>query len=76
VQRFRFTAPRADDAIVAELDYPGWCAWVNDEPAAVRPAALPGLKPWHRAVAVPAGEVLLEFRYRPFRSRTIGCGGG
>lgn len=74
VQRFRFDAPRADDAIVAELDYPGWCAWVNGRPAAIRPAALPGLRPWHRAVAVPAGEVLLEFRYRPFRSRLLGCG--
>jgi hypothetical protein len=74
VQRFRFTAPRADDAIVAELDYPGWCAQVNGAPAPIRPAALPGLKAWHRAVAVPAGEVLLEFHYRPFRARLGGCG--
>ena len=74
VQRFRFKAARADDAIVAELDYPGWCAWVNGQPAPIRPAALPGLKPWHRAVAVPQGEVLLEFRYRPFRARLGGCG--
>ncbi len=74
VQRFRFRAPRADDAIVAEMDYPGWCAQVNGAPAPIRPAALPGLEPWHRAVAVPAGEVLLEFRYRPFRARVAGCG--
>jgi hypothetical protein len=76
VQRFRFNAARADDAIVAELDYPGWCAWVNGEAAPIRPAALPGLKPWHRAVAVPAGPVELTFRYRPFRSRIAGCGAG
>jgi hypothetical protein len=74
VQRFRLQAPRADDAIVAELDYPGWCARVNGVPAPIRAAGLPGLKPWHRAVAVPQGEVLIEFRYQPFRARLSGCG--
>lgn len=75
VQRFRIEVAHADEAIVAELDYPGWCATVNGNAVEIRPAAIDGIKPWHRAVTVPAGSVELAFRYRPLQARFFGCPG-
>ena len=75
VQRFRIEVAHPDEAIVAELDYPGWCATVNGNAVEIRPAAIDGIKPWHRAVTVPAGSVELAFRYRPLQARFFGCPG-
>lgn len=46
--------------VVTEGYDPGWRAWVDGEPAAVRRA-----NAIFRAVAVPAGEHVVEMRYRP-----------
>ncbi len=75
LQSFRIEVEHADEAIIAELDYPGWCATVNGAPTQIRPAEIAGLKPWHRAVSVPAGTVELVFRYQPLRARFFGCPG-
>lgn len=72
-QRFHLQVPAADTAIAAELVYPGWCATVNDRPTPIEPATLGTLRTPLRAVAVPAGEVVLEFTYHPLRRALFGC---
>jgi hypothetical protein len=58
------------DAILVFADsyYPGWKAFVDGQEALIRRANL-----FFRAVALPAGDHTVEFRYEP-RSFTIGLG--
>lgn len=51
---------------VSDSYYPGWSAFIDDQPVPVMRANLN-----YRAISVPAGEHLVEFRYEP-RSVQIG----
>ena len=53
-------APRRGFLFVADQYYPGWRAWVNDSPAPLLRANYA-----FRLVEVPAGESVVEFRFRP-----------
>jgi hypothetical protein len=52
--------------VVSEAYYPGWQAWIDDEPTTIHPANV-----MMRSVLVPAGKHQVRFEYRP-RSVVIG----
>lgn len=56
----RVSAPTRGFVQLADQYYPGWRATVNGEPAAILRADF-----LFRAVEVPGGESVVEFRYRP-----------
>ncbi|MBI5208349.1 MAG: hypothetical protein HY927_00075 [Elusimicrobia bacterium] len=58
--RLRVDAPRAGFVFLGDNHFPGWVALLDGRPARI-------LRSWltFRAVAVPAGKSVLEFRYRP-----------
>jgi hypothetical protein len=58
--RFRVHADGAAVLVTSDLDLPGWSATVDGRSTAVRPANVA-----MRAVAVPAGDHVVAFRYRP-----------
>jgi hypothetical protein len=72
-QHFRIRAEAADEAIVSEQRYPGWCAWVNGEPAEIHAVSIDGLETPFRGVAVRAGVNDIVFEYRPLRAMLFGC---
>ncbi len=47
--------------IFSEIDYPGWQVWINGQ-------RVPALRAYGllRAVAAPAGDLTIQWRYRPF----------
>ncbi|MCC6728886.1 MAG: hypothetical protein IT208_06055 [Chthonomonadales bacterium] len=55
----RVAAPTAAELRLADLWYPGWQASVDDRPAPI------GRDGVFRRVVIPAGEHVVEFRYRP-----------
>jgi len=61
-ERVKIVASMAADGIVVLADswYPGWDAWLDDEPTTILRADYA-----FRAVAVPRGRHTIEFRYRP-----------
>lgn len=73
VQRFDLHADRSELAVVSEIAYPGWCAWVNGRSVPIQHAILGGKVTPLRAVPVLPGDNFIEFRYRPFSSLLIGC---
>ncbi|NLD71828.1 MAG: YfhO family protein [Chloroflexi bacterium] len=56
-------AASAGYLVLADLDYPGWRAWVDGQPAPI--ITVDGL---FRAVELPTGDHRVEFRYLPLRS--------
>lgn len=54
-------ADQAGYLVLNDAYYPGWLAWVNDAPVTVHRA-----NAMFRAVAVPAGESVVQFRYEPW----------
>ena len=56
----RVQAPAPGFVVLADQDFPGWSATVGGRPAAILRANYA-----FRAVEVPAGESVVEFRYRP-----------
>ena len=46
--------------LLADTFYPGWRAWVNGEEREIR-----RVNGWMRAVPVPAGRAIVDFRYYP-----------
>lgn len=66
LQRYRGHLERADEIIFAELDYPGWQAWVDGTRVAHHRAQIDDIPPLLRAVDVAAGEHVVEWRYCPF----------
>jgi hypothetical protein len=59
-ERLRVTSTGASVLVVASQYFPGWQATIDGRPTPIRPANLA-----MRAVAVPDGTHVLEFRYRP-----------
>ena len=72
-QRFRIHTLRAEQAIVSEIAYPGWCARVNGKPVRIDKAKLGGVETPLRAVMLSAGDNEIEFRYRPYYALAFGC---
>ncbi|MBD8527134.1 hypothetical protein [Pseudomarimonas arenosa] len=70
---FRFSLTNADTVVVSELTYPGWCAFLNDQPTAIHNAVLGGREIPLRAIKAPPGDHRLRFEYRPFAARIGGC---
>jgi hypothetical protein len=62
--RIHVKAAKPATLVVAETDYPGWEATVNGAPAPILRANVA-----FRAVEVPAGESVVEFRFRPPSAR-------
>ncbi len=50
--------------VLSDTYYPGWKAWLDDEPVPILRANL-----IFRAVALPAGEHVVEFRFEPVSLR-------
>jgi hypothetical protein len=59
-ERLRVTSRGAAVLVVASQVFPGWQATIDGRPTPIRPANLA-----MRAVAVPDGTHVVEFRYRP-----------
>jgi hypothetical protein len=74
LQEYRIRASRTEQAVISEVAYPGWCAYVNGKAVQIEHARLGGIETPLRAVWVEPGENTLEFRYRPFHSLIFGCG--
>ena len=72
-QRFRIHSIQAEQAIVSEIAYPGWCARVNGKPVRIDKARLGGKETPLREVPLEAGENVIEFRYRPYHALAFGC---
>ncbi len=53
-------SPEAGYLILADTFYPGWRVWVNGEEHEIR-----RVNGWMRAVSVPAGRTIVDFRYYP-----------
>ncbi len=69
-ERLRVTSSGAAVLVVASQVFPGWEATIDGRPTPIRPANLA-----MRAVVVPDGTHLVEFRYRPgsFRLGLLLC---
>jgi hypothetical protein len=61
VVRLDVTAPHPGFVVLTDQHYPGWRAKVNDDPAPILRANYA-----FRAVRVPGGHSVVEFRYRPW----------
>jgi hypothetical protein len=74
VQRFRVRADRAEQAVVSEIAYPGWCARVNGKPVGIEKASFHDMQTPLRAVPVSVGDNIIEFRFNPYSALLFGCG--
>lgn len=67
-QGYEVTIEQATDRVIAgEVDYPGWCAYVDGARVAIRHPTLHGQEAPLRAVDMQAGTHRLEFEYHPLR---------
>ncbi len=58
--RIRVSTSQAGRLVLSEIDYPGWKAWIDGQPATIKPA-------WDilRSVEVPAGLHTVTFEFQP-----------